>query len=431
MQAVRAPGAQPESEHDQSLSPLHDRWLRLAQVGCIAIVLAIVALWLVSIAPRYRQLHALDRSFVDDPDLVRANLAGLGLSIGFYAGYFLAFEILCTLGFLGVAAVLLWRRANEGAALLVALFLVALGVGYPGTLNGLVALHPTFNLVTRSMDNLGWLLFGYVCYLFPDGRFVPRWTRWLAIIWAAILIPDALFPGSLFDGDNWPPLIFLLNFLAIAATWVFAQVYRYRRVSNATQRQQTKWVALGMMAALGVFIVLILSTLVFPSLGQQGSLYDFLSLTGTICCMLLIPLALLLAVLRYRLYDIDLLINRALIYGTLSATLVAVYVGAITTLGYASRALTGGAEQSQLAIVASTLAIAALFQPLRRRIQATIDRRFYRRKYDAARTLATFSATLRDETELERLRADLLVTVEEAMQPAHVSLWLRGMARHE
>jgi hypothetical protein len=140
-----------------------------------------------------------------------------------------------------------------------------------------------------------------------------------------------------------------------------------------------------------------------------------------------IPLSIGVAVLRSGLWDVDVVINRALVYGSLTLTLALVYLGGVVSLQYAFRALTG--SETQLAVVASTLAIAALFVPLRRRVQAFIDRRFYRRKYDAERVLAAFSVTLRDETDLERLRPEMLRVVRETMQPAHASLWLREPGR--
>jgi hypothetical protein len=137
----------------------------------------------------------------------------------------------------------------------------------------------------------------------------------------------------------------------------------------------------------------------------------------------LLPVATAIAILKYRLYDIDRIINRTLVYGALTVTLVGVYVGSVLSIQYAFRGLTG--SRSQLAIVASTLLIAALFNPLMRRIQSVIDRRFYRRKYDARKTLEAFSTKLKNETDLEALNIDLVGVVKETMQPAHVSVWLR------
>ena len=188
------------------------------------------------------------------------------------------------------------------------------------------------------------------------------------------------------------------------------------RHAGRVERQQIKWLAYGGAVVVGTSLV-------------AGAIAIW-SVTVTI---LIINLALLglplftgIAIVRYRLYDIDIIINRTLVYGSLTATLIALYFGGIVVLQRVFVLLTG--QQSTLAVVASTLLIAALFTPLRRRIQSFIDRRFYRRKYDAEKTLETFSLKLRDETDLEALNSELVGVVRETMQPAHVSLWLRSDA---
>ena len=205
-----------------------------------------------------------------------------------------------------------------------------------------------------------------------------------------------------------------LLYVAIALS-VFLRLRRAVEV----ERQQLKWFAYA-AAIFAVSTLLNVSTLAVdaPLWVERAELAIF-SVAGTT-----VPIAIGIAILRYRLYDIDLIINRTLVYGSLTAMLILVYVGGVVSLQYAFRALTG--QGSQLAIVASTLAIAALFNPLRGRIQAFVDRRFYRRKYDAAKTLEAFSAKLRDETDLEALNDDLAGVVAETRPPAHVSVWLRS-----
>jgi hypothetical protein len=207
----------------------------------------------------------------------------------------------------------------------------------------------------------------------------------------------------------------------------YAQIYRYRYVSTSPEQQQTKWVVFGillwlvLMGLLGVPYIIEINR-------PPGSPLPWWSLVGSIGWWLtlsIVPLSLSIAVLRYRLYEIDIVINRALVYGVLTGTLALVYFGGVTATQAIFRTLTGQEQQPQLAIVISTLVIAALFNPLRRRIQSFVDRRFYRRKYDAAKTLEVFSAKLRDETDLDALSDDLVGVVRETMQPAHVTLWLR------
>jgi len=203
-----------------------------------------------------------------------------------------------------------------------------------------------------------------------------------------------------------------------AVVSLFVRFHRAR----GDERQQIKWFASAAALAL-VFIFVVEGRLVRA---ESGPLEVIVALSGLLVVPT-IPIATGIAILRHRLYDIDTIINRALVYGTLTASLALFYLGSVVGLQYVFRVLTGGG--SQLVIVASTLAIAALFSPLRRRIQSFVDRGFYRQKYDAAQVMAAFSSKLRDETDLERLNGDLVDVVRETVHPTHVSLWLREPER--
>jgi hypothetical protein len=192
-------------------------------------------------------------------------------------------------------------------------------------------------------------------------------------------------------------------------------IVRMRRAGRV-ERQQIKWLAYGGALVVGAVFASGVISIWSPEVG--------IALIGV--GLLGVPIFTGVAIARYRLYDIDIVINRTLVYGALTAALVAVYFGGVAALQALFRALTGQEQQPQLAIVVSTLAIAALFEPLRRRIQSFIDRRFYRSKYDARKTLEAFSVNLRDETDLQALNEDLVGVVRETMQPAYASLWLRS-----
>ena len=272
----------------------------------------------------------------------------------------------------------------------------------------------------------------FLCLLFPDGRLPSRrWRGFASLSLLLILvgaISQALAPGSVYylrdiynpygvEGlPNVGNLVQIVVFTLIFVSAVSLFVRRLR--ASGVERQQLKWFTYSSTLAIsGVILTYTISDAIGALwLGWVGYLVLVVGFIG-------IPISMGIAVLRYRLYDIDILINRTLVYGSLTAILAALYFGAIVLLQRVFVALTG--EKSTLAVVASTLVIAALFNPLRSRVQGFVDSRFYRRKYDTAKTLEAFSAKLRDETDLEALRSDLVGVVRETMQPAHVSLWLR------
>ena len=260
----------------------------------------------------------------------------------------------------------------------------------------------------------------FLLLLFPTGRLPsPRWryVAWIAAVSGAVLISLSFFylsPDQVGGTISVVAVVVASALFASVFLSVISLVVRYRRASGA-ERQQLRWLA-GASVLVGVYIVG--GLLGLDRLLGEGlwNLFNAATNAG-------LYVAVGIAILRHRLYDIDVIINRTLVYSTLTVMLVAVYFGGVVVLHYVLRALTGG--ESQLAIVASTLAIAALFNPLRRWVQAFVDRRFYRRKYDAVKTLEAFSAKLRDETDLEALNDQLVSVVRETIQPAHVGLWLR------
>src|SRR5215203_3514625 len=292
---------------------------------------------------------------------------------------------------------------------------------------------PTAEWLSYMLQPAAVFILFFLLLVFPTGRLLS--SRWRIVAWVGVcgfslgLPYGALGPGpfekdSLFDNPFGLDAAILGPLDAVGLTLILAAllgavlslVVRLVR-SHGEERQQIKWfVSVAVLGFFGLFGVSVVSSLL-----PEGAV-DFLGNLLWVIVPASLPIAVGIAILRYRLYDIDILINRALVYGTLSVLLAGVYAGTIVLLQEAFRALTG--QLSGLAIVASTLMIAALFSPFRRRIQSFIDRRFYRRKYDARKTLESFSTKLRNETDVEALNNDLISVVSETRQPAHVSLWL-------
>lgn len=367
----------------------------------------------------YEQLRSFSDSAVGNPAAVRANLAEAGISVGFYAAYLLALDVVFAAVGFAVAILIFWRKSAEPVALLVALSLVS-GGGDASSAEALAASNHVADWLNKGLSLVNLVSLFLFLYIFPDGRFAPRWTRWLMAASAAVVFLQTFSPNTPLD---WDSLVF-----GLLISGVLAQIYRYRRVSGPAERRKTKWVVFGVTVGISGFLATImlpvLLTGAFPATGTLGDLFGR-TIMGLF--VLLIPLSIGVAVLRSGLFDIDVIINRTIVYGLLTLSLALIYFGSVVVPQRAFVLLTG--EDSQLTIVASTLTIAALFIPLRRLLQRAIDRRFYRRKYDAAKTLAAFSEKLRDETDLNVLNEELVTAAREALQPESVSLWLREQER--
>jgi hypothetical protein len=397
------------------------RWLFFARVGWLGVVVLALGLFFGSIPEQYHSLITFD-----DPDLahgtVRANLEAAGISTGFYALYLLLLNVPSAMVWAGVGVVIFWRRSDNWMALLTSLCLILFGTFSLNDGPKAMADHyPALWLPVHLLQLFGTVSLAFFLYLFPNGRFVPRWARWVILFWTAHEVAYYLFPHSVLNTDRSFPLLDIVLLSAFTCIALGAQVYRYVRVSNPVEREQSRWVIFGLVVAGLGFVAF--NAPFQSSFAQFSSPYALVIDAGFIGCMLMIPLTIGVAILHHRLWDIDVIINRTLVYGFLTATLVAGYFGAVVLLQQLFIVLTG--QKSTLAVVSSTLLIAALFNPLRRRVQALIDKRFYRRKYDTRKTLEAFATELRDEANLDALSDDLVEVVRETMQPAHVSLWLR------
>ena len=316
------------------------------------------------------------------------------------------------------------------------------GAARPGSLPFVVGM--------ATINNWLWvpavgLMGTFVFLLFPDGRLPSR--RWRPVAWLSgltivlVCIQVGLTPGPLeglggvrnpigfmvFPWMKSVPYIVIPLFLLCMVLSVFSLVLRYRH-SRGEERQQIKWIAFAASLIGTLYLIAMIGSIVYPQdtwFAPGSPLWQVSLEYAAFLSFPLVPVAIGFAMLRYRLYDIDVVINRALVYGSLTVTLALVYLGGVASIQTLFRILTGQEQQPQLAVVISTLAIAAMFNPLRKSIQAFIDRRFYRPKYDAAKTLAAFSARLRDEMDLESLEADLVSVVRETVSPYHISLWLK------
>lgn len=376
-------------------------------------------------------LSALPRRYAELAHIVAASGGSHGspptsTSTLFTAGAF-TLDLLSPVVFLTLAVFILWRRSDNTSAIRISALLFAFGVSLPGTTAAVLTATPIWRITPGLLEAIGWTALLIFAYLFPDGRWVPRWARFVAPVWMLWTVSFFFFAERIIASR---PALIALSFL-LWILWlgsgVCAQIYRYYWVATHPERQQTKWVMLGFIAGLvGILAVSAPDILALAQRRpiQHNGAYLAIALVIMTLATLPIPISIAIAILRYSLYEIDRLINLTLVYSALTVALGAIYTTIVGLSQIVVQLVTGSQSEPQLALVVSTLCSAALFQPLRRRIQHAIDRRFYRGRYNAAKAVEAFAASLRTELDLTELSERLLDVSHRTMKPAHVSLWL-------
>ncbi|MCC7161859.1 MAG: hypothetical protein IT331_05175 [Anaerolineae bacterium] len=381
---------------------------------------------LVGSLPGYwAQIHRVELVAGFSEVQLAAQWTGVMLSIG------------CAVLCLGLAALLFFRKPDDRMALYLSFYLILYGNLLAGPLEHFVPYWaPAAGDLVLFWQGILFPLPTLALFLiFPNGHFVPRWTRWMLVACGGIMLYWAL---TLTD---WSVLIRIntsaaqFGYVLIGALFLAAlgvQIYRYFRLNTPLERQQTKWVILGFAVSYGLLAIVSIPYTIVQNLppGAPVPWWDALGGLGWWLGLIIQPTAFTIAILRARLWDIDIIIRRTLTYGLVTALLLVVFFGSVIVLQQVFAGLTGSG-QNEIVTVFSTLAIAALFVPVRNWMQNAIDRRFNRKKYDAQKVLADFANTVRDETDLEKLTARLMQVVGETMEPKSVSVWLRGEKRRQ
>jgi len=393
----------------------------LMTVGFLVYTLLILIGHIVGFPLGYAYLHTVCPSGCSlTPENVRA-LEHIGLSISFYANLYMVIQVLYILVSVGIALLIVFKKPGQWVPLGLSCFLIWFsayeGADYPA----LVAAYPVLNVPVQLLLFLGGGILGFYAFLtFPNGKFGSRWVLGFYLV--------SVFEGVLAVFITTPVFVLINSVFSFLSFFIILGVliYRSRRLLNARERAATKWIIL----SLSIFIpTVILVFFVLPAVAPADSLALLIvNIAGFFGCGINIA-GILMAVLYANAFDIDVFVRRTLVYTLLTAILALLYAGMVFGSQFGLATFSPQAAQSPFILVGSTLVIAALFQPMRHRIQRTIDRRFYRQKYDASRVIERFSASLHSEIDLADLSEQVVAVVQETMQPAHVSLWLREPSR--
>ena len=406
---------------ETSNKPSRSRAAWLMTVGFLVYTLLILIGHIVGFPLGYAYLHTVCPSGCSlTPENVRA-LEHIGLSISFYANLYMVIQVLYILVSVGIALLIVFKKPGQWVPLGLSCFLIWFsayeGADYPA----LVAAYPVLNVPVQLLLFLGGGILGFYAFLtFPNGKFGSRWVLGFYLV--------SVFEGVLAVFITTPVFVLINSVFGFLSFFIILGVliYRSRRLLNARECAATKWIIL----SLSIFIpTVILVFLVLPAVAPADSLALLIvNIAGFFGCGINIA-GILMAVMYANAFDIDVFVRRTLVYTLLTAILALLYAGMVFGSQFGLATFSPQAAQSPFILVGSTLVIAALFQPMRHRIQRTIDRRFYRQKYDASRVIERFSASLHSEIDLADLSEQVVAVVQETMQPAHVSLWLREPSR--
>ena len=405
--------------------------LRFVRLITLILIALVIGVYIASLVAHYQMLQKVCTASREicqqtptqlSPDDF-ASLQASGLSLSAYAALQVLKLLLYSSIWFGVGGLVLLRTPNQWMALVVAFTLITFPTQFDNLPDTLVRSYPALALPVQFLAYLIGLGLPLFLALFPNGRWSPPWVRWIVLLY---VVTQYFVPVWLANTD-WSAETVQIGQLALSlgllGLLLAAQVIRYRRFSTPVERLQARWVVLGFATGFGIIagLVVVWAIDVLPT---TGWLAGFASQIIYQTAVVLIPISVAIAILRFHLFDIDIIIRRTLVYTILTALLGLVYFGGVTLLQSLFTSASG--QASPAALVISTLLIAALFNPLRTRVQSLIDRRFYRQKYDSEKALAEFAAAARSETDLENLSSQLTGTVQEALQPKSFSLWLQA-----
>jgi signal transduction histidine kinase len=424
--APTPPGAAPK-QRSATAKPLRGRSLIVARGAWMVVAVLSLGFFAAGVPSEFAVFGSVCQNVCTGGQLSQAGLhalQNLGLSLDFYAAYAVVLDVAFAAAYAMVAAAIFWRKPADPMALLASFALLTFGTAnFPDTMNALAAEHPSLWWPVAFLNFAGAATFGLFLYLFPDGRFVPLWTRWVALAWIAWQLPKYWFPGwAASDLNSWPGWLAVVVWAVALGTVVYAQAYRYRRVSDAARRRQIKWVVFGISAAVLMFLGIATALSAFaPTPTSPGTLRAILIGYAIVYAgMLLIPLSIGVAILRQHLWDIDLIINRALVYGALTASVVLLYVLVVGGLGEILRVR----GNLVISLLATGLA-AVIFQPLRYRLQHGVNRLMYGERDEPYAVLSRLGSRLESTLAPDAVLPAVAKTVRDTLKLPYVEIQLK------